>query len=267
MSQLKEEESTQTIVEEEKEEMITIEEEGEKPAKPQEEEQIDTTPWIFFDYSGTLVDTVRALAESYTAVLGREFTTEEVKSLYKDYPKMAKLAIMRKYKINPLKYLFGGNKKFEAIRKEKFWEKVRAFPGIAEVLMRLKKLTKTKIAIVTHETEIQDEEKREEILQHFGLPSVFEEVISDKKNKEEVFKNFVTEKGIKKAIFVGDTQFDLELGKSNGFYTIGVTWGFSSREEFNADYIIDDPREMLQIIISLFHQMEQETLHGDPKIR
>jgi len=227
-------------------------------------ENEEPVPWIFFDFSGTLVDTVKALAETYTEVLGREFTEEEVKNLYKDYPKMTKIAIMRKYKINPLKYLFGGNKKFESLRKEKFREKVRAFPGVAEVLLRLKKLTKTKFAIVTHDTEIQEEAEREELLQRFGLPLVFDAVISDKKNKEEEFNNFLTESNIKAGVFVGDTQFDLDLGKKNDLITIGVTWGFSTREEFSADYIIDDPRELLQIILSWQHQLEQTTLHGDP---
>ena len=90
----------------------------------------DETPWLFFDYSGTLVDTVNALSRTYARFLGKEFPPEKVKSLYKDYPKLGKIALMRKYKFNPLKHLFGGKSKIDEIRKEEFWNGVRAFPGI-----------------------------------------------------------------------------------------------------------------------------------------
>ena len=45
----------------------------------------ESFPWIFFDYSGTLVDTVVPLSRSYSRFLGREFPVEQVKKLYKDY--------------------------------------------------------------------------------------------------------------------------------------------------------------------------------------
>ncbi|MBN1330652.1 MAG: HAD hydrolase-like protein [Candidatus Heimdallarchaeota archaeon] len=226
--------------------------------------QKDETPWIFFDYSGTLVNTVNALSKTYTRFLGKEFPPESVKQLYKDYQRLGKLAIFRKYKFNPIKFIFGGKKKFEEIRKEEFWSGVRAFPGIPEVLLRLQKIVLAKFAIVTHETEIQDPVERNKIFQHFGLPNQFHEVITDSTNKEEKFNKFIQEKGIQYGIIIGDTQFDLDLGKKLNFYTIGVTWGFSIREEFNAHYIIDDPREILQVVMNLMHQIETSKLHGDP---
>lgn len=224
----------------------------------------DETPWIFFDYSGTLVNTITALSKTYTRFLGKEFTPESVKQLYKDYPKLSKFAIIRKYKFNPFKFLFGGKKKFEEIRKEEFWNGVRAFPGIPEVLLRMEKIVLAKYAIVTHETEIEDPEERAKIFQHFGIPIHFHEVITDYSNKEEKFNKFIQEKGIQNGIMIGDTQFDLDLGRKIGFFTIGVTWGFSKREEFNAHFIIDDPREILQVVMNLMHQFELYRLHGDP---
>jgi len=224
----------------------------------------DETPWLFFDYSGTLVDTLNALSKSYTRFLGKEFPPENVKSLYKDYPKLSKIALMRKYKFNPLKYMFGGKNKFNEIRKEEFWDGVRAFPGIAEVLLRLQKITNAKFAIVTHETELEDEEEKEKIFQKFGIPDIFNAIITDDTNKKEKFDQFIEEHGIVFGICIGDTQFDLDIGLPYNFSTIGVTWGFSSREEFLANYVIDDPRELLQIIMNLMHQIDQGKLHGDP---
>lgn len=52
-------------------------------------------------------------------------------------------------------------------------------------------------------------------------------------------------------IYFGDTSTDMQTGKNAGFYTVGVTWGFRSREELeanNADFIIDNPKEAYKLI-------------------
>jgi len=219
----------------------------------------ESAPWIFFDYSGTLVDTVNALSKTYTRFLGKEFPQERVKSLYKDYPKLNNLALMRKYKINPFKYLAGGKDKLEEIRKEEFMSGVRAFPGIQDVLLRLQKMAIGKIAILTHETELDEEEERERILQKFAIPNVFDAVITDIKNKEEAFKLFIQENPVSYGIVISDMQFDLDIGKKQNLKTIGVSWGFSSQDELDADFVISDPRELLQVIVNLMHQ-EQTNL-------
>ena len=51
-------------------------------------------------------------------------------------------------------------------------------------------------------------------------------------------------------LFVGDTAVDIETGKRAGMYTVGVTWGFRSKielEKAKADYIIDQPNDLLTI--------------------
>ena len=35
------------------------------------------------------------------------------------------------------------------------------------------------------------------------------------------------------AVMVGDTKGDIDAGRANGVYTIGVTWGYGSREELS----------------------------------
>ncbi|NHK31968.1 MAG: HAD family hydrolase [Asgard group archaeon] len=251
----------ETIIEEEIEEEKIEEVDFVKEITPK-----DDTPWIFFDYSGTLVDTVDALSRTYTKFLGRDFSPEQVKSLIKDFPKMGKIALFRKYKFNLFKFLFGGSNKFKEMRIEEFSSSVRAFPGIPEVLMRLQKIVAAKLAIVTHETELEQEENRQEILQKTGIPITFDICITDAKNKEIKFDEFITSQGISYGIFISDTQSDIEIGKKQNFKTIGVSWGMSSGDELNADFIINDPRELLQIIMNLMYQFEQKKLHGDPII-
>lgn len=52
-------------------------------------------------------------------------------------------------------------------------------------------------------------------------------------------------------IYIGDTNTDMQTGKNYGMYTIGVTWGFRTMDELveaNADYIIDNPLELINIV-------------------
>lgn len=54
-------------------------------------------------------------------------------------------------------------------------------------------------------------------------------------------------------LFVGDSAVDVATGKAAGMVTAGVTWGFRYRaelEEAGADYIIDRPAELLQLLVS-----------------
>lgn len=52
-------------------------------------------------------------------------------------------------------------------------------------------------------------------------------------------------------LFVGDSNVDIVTGKNGSLMTCGVLWGFRSREELEgegADYIIDDPLQLVQIV-------------------
>lgn len=54
----------------------------------------------------------------------------------------------------------------------------------------------------------------------------------------------------KECMYVGDTDTDMQTGKSAGMMTIGVTWGFRDIEELeanHADRIIRHPSELLEI--------------------
>jgi len=58
--------------------------------------------------------------------------------------------------------------------------------------------------------------------------------------------------GVKSAIYVGDSDVDVQTAKNANLPCIGVTWGFRDREYLKgADYIIDTPDELIEIIRSL----------------
>ena len=64
----------------------------------------------------------------------------------------------------------------------------------------------------------------------------------------ELAKDLGVEK--EECIYVGDTDVDMKTGKSAGFYTVGVLWGFRGREELEkngADVIVSQPSEIINL--------------------
>ena len=56
------------------------------------------------------------------------------------------------------------------------------------------------------------------------------------------------------AFMIGDTVYDIEMGKNAKINTIGVTWGYNTKEELHqadADHIINDPSELDKILREL----------------
>ena len=52
-------------------------------------------------------------------------------------------------------------------------------------------------------------------------------------------------------LFIGDTNVDIFTAKNAGMVSVGVLWGFRDRAELEsagADYVIAEPRELLQIV-------------------
>jgi len=53
------------------------------------------------------------------------------------------------------------------------------------------------------------------------------------------------------ALYIGDTNTDMDTGKSAGAFTIGVLWGFRKRDELeahHADAIIENPTNILDYV-------------------
>ena len=56
------------------------------------------------------------------------------------------------------------------------------------------------------------------------------------------------------AFMIGDTVYDIKMGKNAKINTVGVTWGYNTEEELhqaNADHIIHDLNELVEILREL----------------
>ncbi|SEV97175.1 phosphoglycolate phosphatase [Aliiroseovarius sediminilitoris] len=62
---------------------------------------------------------------------------------------------------------------------------------------------------------------------------------------------------VAQAVMIGDTSFDMEMGRAAGYRTIGVTWGYHSREGLiaaGADLLVDTYADLTAALDELWGQ-------------
>ncbi len=125
----------------------------------------------------------------------------------------------------------------------------KPYDGICELLQKLKK-SGIKTAIVSNKPDstakkISDELFGKELIDicvgaRDGVP-----LKPDPTVVVEVMKKFEVEP--EDCLYIGDTATDMLTGKNAGIYTIGVLWGFRSRDEIEgagADMVTDNPKDI-----------------------
>jgi phosphoglycolate phosphatase len=147
--------------------------------------------------------------------------------------------------------------KFREYFKEKGIFENEAYEGMEELLDKLKRAG-NKIIVATSKPEIF----AKQILAHFGLEEYFDDIcgaeIDDTRSeKEEVIRYALEKNGIcdySTVVMVGDRRFDVEGAKSVGIASVGVLYGFGSREELEeagADRICETVEEVYEAIMSM----------------
>ncbi|MBQ7184447.1 MAG: HAD family hydrolase [Clostridia bacterium] len=139
---------------------------------------------------------------------------------------------------------------------EKGWAENAVYPGIPELLSALKKAGMT-LAVATS----KPEHFSVRILDHFGLSGYFDLICgapmdeSDAGKKENVIKKALETLEIpelSRAVMVGDRRHDIYGAKVNGLASIGVLFGYGSREELTdagADYLAESVDELGKLLI------------------
>ena len=128
---------------------------------------------------------------------------------------------------------------------------VTLYPNVMETIMELKRRGKT-LTIASSRSHAS----LAEYIESLGLSDVISYILGandvkeGKPNPEAIFKtlerfNFNADE----AIMIGDTVFDINMGKNAGVRTCGVTYGNGSRESLaDSDWVIDDFGQLLELI-------------------
>jgi len=125
----------------------------------------------------------------------------------------------------------------------------RPYPGVMTTLEALGRYRK---AIISNKREFLSRK----LLEQLELIKFFDVVLGsdsvpEKKPSPAPIKKALEILGLapRKAVIVGDSDFDIQAGKSAGVTTVAVTYGFRKRETLkDADFIIDRMDELLTLI-------------------
>lgn len=214
------------------------------------------TQAVIFDLDGTLLDTIDDLADSMNKVLKNEGFPQHARDKYNYFVgngqrKLVERTIpeLERSEENILKYM----KQWKDIYKKSCTVKTKLYPGIATMLLKLKEL-RIPIAILSNKP-------HEEVMKlvsfylddrQFSAISGQKEHIPHKPAPDGVFIILEELKALPEfCLFVGDTPVDMETAAVSGMKSVGVSWGFRPAAELNeagADYIIDDPEELLSLL-------------------
>lgn len=209
--------------------------------------------YILFDLDGTLTDSAPGILNSVRYALeklGQEPLPE---------------AVLRKFLGPPLVNTFSeyahldSDMTEEAIRlyrvnfKKTGMFENSPYEGVAELLKGLKESGKKAIVATS-----KPEEFAKTILDHFGLSEYFEQICGatmdlTRNKKADVIAYALEKIGVKEnnAVMVGDRDADILGAKANGLLSIGVLYGYGSKEELEnagADYTVKTPHELLKLL-------------------
>ncbi|WP_238883820.1 HAD family hydrolase [Clostridium sp. YIM B02551] len=209
---------------------------------------------IIFDLDGTLLDTLDDLTDSVNYSLARHgFPCREKDEVRRfvgnGVARLIELAIPegrsnRKYDIclADFKEHYSKNKQ----------NKTNAYNGIMELLEKLSK-ENYKLAIVSNKFDKAVKELNQIYFGEYIKVAIGQSEHIAKKPAPDTVYMALEELGSNtdNSIYVGDSEVDVKTAKNSGIKCVGVTWGFRGREvleDKGADYIIDKPSELLEII-------------------
>lgn len=209
---------------------------------------------LFFDLDGTLTDPKEGIIKAFQYALNR-FNIKE-----------SNIEFMEKLIGPPLfesfKKYYGFNDDnvdqvvayFREYYSQKGMFQNIVYEGIDEVLTKLCK-EGFKLYIATS----KPTEYAEQILTHFNLAQCFTDIVGSLMNGSRVKKAEIIQYLIEKhkltmlneIVMIGDREHDIIGARESKIDSIGVTYGYGSKEEFilnQADFIINTPDELFRLL-------------------
>lgn len=209
---------------------------------------------ILFDLDGTLTDPKEGITKSIQYALGKMGIIEENRD---ELIKFIGPPLVESFKTY---YNFDMDRVLEAIKayREYYAEKGildnQVFPGIPELLAGLKDKGHT-LGVATSKPTVYSEI----ILKHFDIFKYFDIVVGSNLDGTRVAKNEVIEVAIQgldidspdKVVMIGDRKHDIIGAKMHNIDSIGVLFGYGTREELEgagATYTVDSVVELAELL-------------------
>ena len=131
------------------------------------------------------------------------------------------------------------------------WRENRVYPGIPDLLSGIARSGGHSI-IVTG----KPEPLAQKVARYFGLDRLLDGLVGTRyderrSDKEHLIARALEGRNPGRVAMVGDRRFDIEAARRRGFFTIGVTYGYGSREELEqagADQIVETPQQLREFL-------------------
>lgn len=212
---------------------------------------------VIFDLDGTLSDSIISIAYCANRALERfglqPFETDRYKYFVGDGAEELIRRTLQNQKTDRTELFEQVMAEYTKLFAVDCMYQVKPYEGIRELLAELKK-RQVRIAVLSNKPHVNTCKVIHDL---FG-DAVFDIVqgqipeIRKKPSPDGVF--LLSRKlgiPVQEMLYVGDTNTDMQTGKSAGAYTVGVLWGFRDRAELeanHADAIIAHPLELLDYV-------------------
>ncbi len=209
-----------------------------------------------FDFDGTLVDTTEMIFQSMrhatSSVLGREdFTREELlANVGQPLPRQMEILNAEKAELLLEAYRAHHEEHHDAL--------IAEFPGVDEALNRLR-TAGIRIVVVTSKRRRSVEMALEKFP---GLDLVvdlfvtMEDTTEHKPHPEPLLKGLELAGDVprERAVYVGDSPFDVQAAKAAGLRSVAVSWGAFSEDtlrEAEPDHLVPDIDAVVDLLLKL----------------
>lgn len=210
-----------------------------------------------FDLDGTLTDTLESLTYSVNATLRElglgQITHEQCKSFVgHGARRLIEDSMKAAGEQEPLR-IDEGMEIYGRIFKENCTYQVAPYEGIEQLLADLKS-EGVRLAVLSNKPHLQTKD----VVKTFFEEGTFvcvqgqQEHIPRKPDPTGIYQ-VLESLGVTKeeCIYIGDSDVDMLTGRAAGVATIGVTWGFRTKEVLEAHqatYIVEKPEEIISIV-------------------
>ena len=208
---------------------------------------------IIFDFDGTLADTLPFTFKKIIEIARRlKLSNQSDQLILEEIRSKSYRQLMKEYKLSWLKlpWLLSITRQMQK-ELTKVIEKQRLFSGMRSALQELRRRN-IRLGILTSNIK----ENIDRFLRAKNI-MIFDYIHCEKNilGKDRALINLIKKNSLKKdeVVYVGDEIRDIDACKKAGVKIIAVTWGFNTKkvlENHQPDYIINKPREILNIVKS-----------------
>lgn len=204
--------------------------------------------YIIFDVDGTLIDTEKAVEESYRCAMleetGRKLTKED---LSKAYGIPTAQAFGRLGVINVERAC---QRYYDCLFRA--FKNVRPFDGVAEMLAGVKELgLGSGIVTSRNRSEVANDPSLQGLLKYVDHVICVEDTERHKPEAEPVLKLLeAAGRDRSEAVYLGDTYYDFKCAKNAGVSFALAAWGAGRIDGIEADYVLNEPKDLLHILLA-----------------